>query len=311
MEELDKCESLAKVLSPRFKLAVFKQRSVKNREDGCAIFYDTNIFSLDESLPVLNDDGLPTGEVETPISFVLLSGQAATDAVREGHELKLQALTYPRQDSRFLSLTERQELLENKSKSQEDQYQYNTCYAFTDQLSPLDKEFYDERVVCFAALRHKASNQIACFASTHLYHTQNKTRYENIRTAQVSQMTEAFNLFSKRYGLLSQPSIIAGDFNDPPRKRWSWDLVKSDPEALINRQRDVEKQTPCYTRMTQEYVDTFDNTSYAAFPTTVTLSRGCPLDYIFVRSNKRTYTPHNHLYNKPNLKFSLEPVLVQ
>jgi endonuclease/exonuclease/phosphatase family metal-dependent hydrolase len=277
VQELDQMQSLSAALSPRFQLAAYKQRSVKPREDGPAIYFDTNVFELVE-LPTSTDFDSKASSA-LPISFALFSGESAV----AGNEGVRTPIMYPRLGPVFLALSERQTLQDGKY-SQPELLEESSCYTFTSHLRPQDKQYFDERVAVFAALRHRASGRIAVFSSVHLHHTQNDPYYSSIRSFQVEQLVAALNAFRTRFGLLNVPCFLLGDFNEAPSTEWyqSVNLTDSSTLARLQLRADEQKLTAMYRRMSDFCVDAFAGHPSGAFPTSMTLSRGFPIDYVWL-----------------------------
>eukprot|EP00993_Chasmostoma_nieuportense_P007362 NODE_815_length_1846_cov_149.984293_g761_i0.p1 GENE.NODE_815_length_1846_cov_149.984293_g761_i0~~NODE_815_length_1846_cov_149.984293_g761_i0.p1 ORF type:complete len:559 (-),score=156.76 NODE_815_length_1846_cov_149.984293_g761_i0:169-1809(-) len=244
IEELDAVDLFRSQLADTHALAIFKHRSILPKEDGAAIFYNTRHFQL------------VTGD---SVGFVRFSGAAA--------------LTHPELLPRQISVS-----LHDGCAASENDPNTTTAqcpgWVFTDRLQPHDKEFFDERIAVFAALRHVETGATVVVVSTHLNHTQNDPLRESIRRHQARQLDLALRQFVRTLHLDGAPTVLLGDFNDVPTL------------ATYGR---PDGPSPVYDYLVNEsgWQDAFKPPHQ---PTTFTLNRQYPIDFILFKPNDRCLT---------------------
>eukprot|EP00667_Euglena_gracilis_P006343 EG_transcript_6395 len=265
VEELDEVARFRKDLlgtdsdhpeAPHYQLAVFKLRAIFPKEDGAGIFYNAKTFQLKT-----------TAEGDPMVGCVRFSGAAAL----RGLTAPLRRIQLPCRAGIISCENPRpgsRGPVDSFGAGEEDPIEYSVPqYVFTDRLKPNDKDFFDERVAVFAVLQHRPSGLDVIVAATHLHHTQNATLYEDIRGMEVRQLDEALQQFAVDQGLAHAPRILLGDLNDVP------------DVAAFGR---PPQATPMYTALVGSG-GWEDCSGQSHPPTTFTLNRQYPIDYILLK----------------------------
>jgi len=258
--ELDDVEGFRRRLgTDHYRLAAFKLRAIFPKEDGAGIFYNEKVFRL------MTSDG---GACPL-VSCVRFSGSVA--AV-QGKALSLRRFAPRYRDGVILSENEG---WPRDPPPEEAGDATVPAYVFTDRLKPNDKDFFDERIAVFAALQHISSGVTVVVVSTHFYHTQDDPFYEDIRAHEARQLTEAVRKFCHDMSMSEVPVVLLGDLNDVP------------DVAIYGR---PSQATPMYRAFVEEGGWT-DPSDASQAPTTFTLRRQFPIDYILLRQSGAEQPP--------------------
>jgi len=251
--ELDDVEGFRRRLgTDHYRLAAFKLRAIFPKEDGAGIFYNEKVFRL-----ITSDGGAcPL------VGCVRFSGVAAV----QGKALSLRRFAPRYRDGVILSENEG---WPRDPPPEEAGDATVPAYVFTDRLKPNDKDFFDERIAVFAALQHISSGVTVVVVSTHFYHTQDDPFYEDIRAHEARQLTEAVRKFCHDMSMSEVPVVLLGDLNDVP------------DVAIYGR---PSQATPMYRAFVEEGGWT-DPSDASQAPTTFTLRRQFPIDYILLRQS--------------------------
>eukprot|EP00968_Pinguiococcus_pyrenoidosus_P018489 scaffold1944_cov241-Pinguiococcus_pyrenoidosus.AAC.3 len=162
------------------------------------------------------------------------------------------------------------------------------AYTYTDKLNPEQGRWFDERVATLVVLRSKVEDEAdvavrILLAATHLWHTQNNPVAEELRLIETQQMMQAMSHFKhcveETLGSVDA-EVVCGDFNDAPNFAWYEGRGDfPDPSSP-----DVPT-TPVVEYMTQAqgFMDVLADVDGRRTPTTYTMARSYPIDYIFVR----------------------------
>mmetsp|Transcript_20109 Transcript_20109/g.61009 ORF Transcript_20109/g.61009 Transcript_20109/m.61009 type:complete len:719 (-) Transcript_20109:83-2239(-) len=164
------------------------------------------------------------------------------------------------------------------------------AYTYTDNLKPEQGRWFDERVATFAVLKAKVKEREAdgpptriLAVATHLWHTQNNPTNERLRLIEAQQMMRALTHFKEAATAAFGPlhaEIVCGDFNDAPNLAWyEGRCNETDPSSA------AAPPTPVYDFMVREqgYLDALGQVEGRRTPTTFTMARSYPIDYIMVR----------------------------
>ena len=255
IEELDELQQFRQQLatgdngSCAYELAVFKYRAITPKEDGAGIFYNPQVFRVKAAA-----DGKPL------VGCVRFSGAAAV----AGKASRLQRISLGFQQGLIVSENEDNERWADRAKVTAEPLV--PAYVFTDQLTPNDKEFFDERIAVFAILQHIGSGLDIAVVATHLYHSQNNVLHENIRAQEARQLSEALDAFRCDTGLSHAPALLLGDLNDAP------------DVSYYGRPAGA---TPMYRCLLEE--GWVDQQGPHRPPTTLTLQRQLPIDYVLLK----------------------------
>lgn len=279
LQEVDRVDFLSQGLTPSLRLAAYKHRKVVPADDGSALFFDPQVFSmidLDQwqqqqqqqqaaALPqqdretCANNRGPPSPPGCRPaVACIRFSGEASL----KGHPgLRLYRTTLRYSEGRIGAETE-QPPGEGEAAV--------ASWAFTCDLTTNNGGPYDERVAVVAALRHHETGGVLLAVNTHLAHSQNAPGPEAVRAFQMKQLELALEAIRKEWGMGeggAVPVVLMMDGNDTPR--------------LTDYPGRGDGLTPMYETALRLGWHDLLGPDYA--PTSITLNRRYRIDYIWAK----------------------------